>query len=195
MNTHQAMVSQPIPIKIEPLQTQHLEHIVELDQICFGGLWTKGAYERELKSPNSFLLGLVKSSLIPTEQHLIGIACFWAIVEEAHITLLGIHPNYRGQGWGKLLLCHLLEVAINWPLERATLEVRVSNHAAIALYRKLGFEIAGRRKDYYPAPPEDAFILWRSHIDNPDFYQGLKQHQQETVDSLLTKGWYFVPNH
>jgi len=186
------MAFQAIPIKIEPLQKEHLEQIVKLDQICFGGLWTKGAYEREIASPNSCLLGLVQSSLIPTEQNLIGIGCFWAIVEEAHITLLGIHPNYRRQGWGELLLSHLLEAAIRWRLERATLEVRVSNQAAIALYRKLGFEIAGRRTDYYPAPPEDALILWHSHIDAPDFYQQLKQHQQQTVDSLLTKGWYFV---
>ncbi len=180
-----------IPFQLEPLQTKQLEQIVQLDRICFGGLWTKGAYEREINSPNSFLLGLVKQDDYQNEQ-LIGIGCFWAILEEAHITLLGIHPDYQRQGLGKLLLCRLLETAIAWPLERATLEVRVSNHPAIALYQKLGFEIAGRRYDYYPVPPEDALILWRSNLDDPQFHQQLKDYQQQTIQSLLTNGWDVV---
>ena len=169
-------------IKIEPLQKTQLDEVKALDQLCFDGLWTKGAYEREIDSPNSLLL-----ALMTPENQLIGIGCFWAIVEEAHITLLGIHPDYRRQGLGELLLCELLIAAVEWPLERATLEVRVSNESAIALYQKLGFQIAGRRKDYYPIPPEDAFILWRSHLDEPEFREMLQNLQQKRSATLLTK--------
>ncbi|PSO50278.1 MAG: ribosomal-protein-alanine N-acetyltransferase [Cyanobacteria bacterium SW_9_44_58] len=178
-------------VTIQPLKNQQLEQVLSLDQVCFGGIWTKGAYEREIASPNSFLLTLVQENS-ESKQQLIGIGCFWAIVEEAHITLLGIHPDYRGQGLGELLLCCLLEGARTWPLERATLEVRVSNTAAIALYQKLGFEIAGRRKDYYPMPPEDALILWRSRLDEPEFAEQLKKLQEKRCADLLTKGWHIL---
>jgi len=171
-----------LQLQIQPLTKDKLEETVKLDRACFGGLWTKGAYEREIDSPNSLLL-----ALMTPENQLIGIGCFWAIVEEAHITLLGIHPEYRRQGLGELLLCKLLIAAVDWPLERATLEVRVSNASAIALYQKLGFQIAGRRKDYYPIPPEDAFILWRSHLDEPEFTEMLQNLQQKRSATLLTK--------
>jgi len=178
-------------VTIQPLKLEQLDQVLSLDQLCFGGIWTKGAYEREIASPNSLLLTLVQQEP-GSQQQLMGIGCFWAIVEEAHITLLGIHPAYRGQGWGELLLCHLLQAAINWPLERATLEVRVSNTAAIALYQKLGFQIAGRRQDYYPMPPEDALILWRSHLDEPEFAQTINQLQKKRCATLLTKGWHVL---
>lgn len=174
-------------LQIQPLTKDYLEATVKLDRACFGGLWTKGAYEREIDSPKSLLLAVVKQEK-SEEKQLIGISCFWAIVEEAHITLLGIHPDYRQQGLGELLLCELLIAAIKWPLERATLEVRVSNESAIALYQKLGFAIAGRRKNYYPIPPEDAFILWRSHLDEPEFKEMLQKIQQKRSAALLTKG-------
>jgi ribosomal protein S18 acetylase RimI-like enzyme len=74
------------------------------------------------------------------------LACFWAILEEAHITLLAIYPDYQRQGLGKLLLYKLLEKAVQRQLERATLEVRVSNQSAIALYEHFGFRVAGERK-------------------------------------------------
>lgn len=176
-----------MPIKVEPLEKTQLEQVVALDRICFGKLWTKGAYEREIDSPNSLLLALVKVDA--SQEQLIGISCFWAIVEEAHITLLGIHPDYRRVGLGELLLSELLAAASAWPLERATLEVRVSNSAAIALYEKFGFTIAGRRKDYYPIPPEDALILWRSRLDDPEFQEMLQKLQQKRLTTLLTKGW------
>ncbi|QDZ39856.1 ribosomal-protein-alanine N-acetyltransferase [Euhalothece natronophila Z-M001] len=176
-------------LEIKELTKDNLDKIIALDQICFGGLWTKGAYEREIDSPRSLLLGIFQVDPSPLHQELIGMSCFWAIVEEAHITLLGIDPNYRGQGLGELLLSHLLLQAHQWSLERATLEVRASNTTAINLYQKLGFEIAGRRKDYYPLPPEDALILWRSRLQEPEFSQEMKNIQEKRCAALLTKGW------
>lgn len=176
-------------LQIQPLQPHQLDAIIALDQICFGGLWTKGGYKREIESPRSLLLGLFRLHSTDIQEELIGISCFWAIVEEAHITLLGIDPEYRGQGLGELLLSHLLLQAHNWSLERATLEVRASNTTAINLYQKMGFEIAGRRKDYYPIPPEDALILWRSRVQEPEFAQEMKNLQEKRGATLLTKGW------
>lgn len=176
-------------LEIKLLTKDDLEKIIALDQICFGGLWTKGGYQREIESPRSLLLGIFRCDPPPLYKELIGMGCFWAIIEEAHLTLLGIDPDYRGQGLGELLLSHLLLQAHTWSLERATLEVRASNTTAINLYQKMGFEIAGRRKDYYPLPPEDALILWRSRLQEQEFAQKMKTIQEKRYATLLTKGW------
>jgi len=138
-----------------------LPQFVALDQQCLGGMWSLAGYEREWESPNGFLLGLRS----PTQNDLIGMGAFWQILEEAHITLLAIAPQFRHQGLGKYLLKSLLQNATQKRLERATLEVRASNLAAIHLYQQFGFQVAGRRKRYYP-DQEDALILWLNTLQN-----------------------------
>lgn len=149
---------------LKPITTEDLDAVVELDRVCLGGLWTREGYLRELNSPNSELWAIAPSQAQP--QSLIALGCFWAILEEAHITLLAVAPDYRRQGLGYLLLSTLLQQAQKRGLERATLEVRSSNKAAIALYQKFGFKIAGTRKKYYQDNQEDALILWLGGLSN-----------------------------
>ena len=156
-----------------------LEQIVALDRLCLGGLWTLEGYQREVESPNSLLVSLV------TEGRIIGCGCFWAILEEAHITLLVIHRDYQGLKLGGLLLYSLLEQAHERGLERATLEVRESNTIALALYEKFGFKIAGRRKKYYKPDGEDALIFWRGDLAKPTFLESLDIWQAEYSYLLL----------
>ncbi len=167
-------------IILERLREEYLEAVVILDHLCFGGLWTLAGYQRELTSPNSELLVLrspvsqnTTSGSLNKTQDLIGIGCFWAILDEAHITILGIHPDYRSQGLGRLLLVALLQTAIERKMERATLEVRASNQIALSIYEEFGFQVAGIRRKYYQNPPEDALILWRSGLQTENFTQEL----------------------
>jgi [ribosomal protein S18]-alanine N-acetyltransferase len=169
-------------LQINDLTPQKILEVVALDQYCFGGLWTADGYLREINSPNSSLLvlslGDINRDNNNTEQKtddfkIIGIACLWAIVEEAHITLLGVHPNYRRQGLGQMLLYTLLQDARERKLRWATLEVEVNNSSAIALYEKFGFKIVGKRKGYYQKTGEDALILWHKGIDRPEFQADL----------------------
>ncbi|AFZ33997.1 (SSU ribosomal protein S18P)-alanine acetyltransferase [Stanieria cyanosphaera PCC 7437] len=191
---------------INSAKEQQLTEIIEIDQLCFGGLWSKEGYQREIDSPNSSLLTLVVKELqesngdstqvIAPSNHslnlikpnnnpqLIGIGCFWAILEEAHITLLGVKPNYQRQGLGKLLLYALLQQAIERKLERATLEVRASNQAAINLYEKFGFRLAGRRKKYYAKTGEDALIFWRGGLAEQQFKNDLANWKTEISNRL-----------
>lgn len=160
--------------------------IVELDRICFGGLWTEEGYLREISSPNSYLISLhIDNGGDKTpDSRLIGLACLWAIMEEAHITLLGVHPDYRRQGLGQLLLLTLLEEALLRKLEMATLEVNTNNLQAIYLYQKYGFQVAGKRKGYYQKTGEDALILWRKGINQPEFELDLSKWRQDIDDRL-----------
>jgi ribosomal-protein-alanine N-acetyltransferase len=216
-------------LQIKHLAAEHLNSAVELDRLCFGGLWTIEGYGRELGSPNTDLLGLwasqtgsgqsqrfdsehqsiepnsilnskplrvetsspatPNSKLTPT---LIGLGCLWAILEEAHITILAIHPRFQGQGLGQALLWALLTKAHSRQLERATLEVRDSNLAAVSLYNKFGFKEAGRRKRYYKDTGEDALIMWRSGIEKPEFKLYLAVEQVQVCDRLHQKNWHLA---
>lgn len=172
-------------LELKPLTPDLLDATLELDRRALGGLWTRDGYQRELDSPNSELL------VLTSETTLIGLGCYWAILEEAHITIVAIDPAYQRQGCGQWMLWALLKSAWQRKLERATLEVRVSNHAAIALYKKFGFEIAGTRKRYYPDTGEDALILWRGDLHEPTFPQQLAVWKQAIEPRLKQAGWVF----
>ncbi|AGF51477.1 ribosomal-protein-alanine acetyltransferase [Synechocystis sp. PCC 6803] len=141
---------------------EELPQFAQLDQQCLGGMWTLAGYEREWDSDHSVLLGI----RLIARGNLVAMGAFWQILEEAHITLLAVAQAHRRQGLGKILLQNLLATAEHRQLERATLEVRASNQAAMDLYHQFGFQLAGCRKRYYP-DGEDALILWKNHLSSP----------------------------
>jgi len=176
-----------LKLELKPLTNEHLPGILEIDRLCFGGLWSENAYSLELDSPNSDLLGL----FVPTDTPLAAMGCLWAILEEAHITVLAVHPQYQGQGFGQALLYSLLIAACDRGLERATLEVASSNLAAISLYQKFGFKTAGLRRQYYKDTGEDALILWRGDLQQPKFSQILSDWYLQISDRLSQAHWNF----
>jgi len=191
-------------LTLKPLTADLLPAAVQLDQACFGRLWTLEGYRRELESPNSELVVLQPQQEQPSTEAIanladipldsspiIGLGCFWSIVEEAHITIVAVHPSYQRQGLGQALLWALLGQAHQRGLERATLEVRVSNQAAIALYEKFGFQEAGRRRRYYEDTGEDASILWRGGLQYPEFAQTLSDWHQPILERLNGSNWDF----
>lgn len=155
-----------------------LSQVLELDRICFDGLWTLDGYQREIDSPNSELIAITEND------RFIGYGCFWAIVDEAHITIIGIHPDYQRQGLGKLILTALLDRACQRQMKHATLEVRISNQSAISLYEKFQFKVAGARKKYYADTGEDALIFWRGGLQTTEFQNTLKEKWSEIRDRL-----------
>lgn len=177
-------------LKLRPLTVELLPAVVELDRLCFNGLWTLEAYQRELESPNSdlFVLSMPQADKTASPP-ILGMGCLWAILDEAHITMVAVDPHYRGQGLGQALLLALLKSARTRGMERATLEVRESNKAALSLYQKFGFQTAGRRRRYYQDNNEDALILWRSGIGNPNFDQALTCWYEEIRSRLASFGW------
>jgi len=84
----------------------------------------------------------------------------WVIFDELHINTLAVAPAERRQGRGTLLMRHVLAETWKEGARKATLEVRASNQAALALYERLGFRITATRPGYYTNPDEDALILW-----------------------------------
>jgi [ribosomal protein S18]-alanine N-acetyltransferase len=159
-----------LDVTVTSISVNEIESIVILDRLCFGGLWSIDSYRRELTNENSHFIGAsIDKSFKPDTNGIVGFGCFWAILDEAHITLLGVHPEYQRQGLGQLLLSALLDKARSIDMARATLEVRASNDGAIQLYEKNGFQTVGRRKKYYQDTGEDGIIMWRGGLQDPNF--------------------------
>ena len=159
-----------LDVTVNSISVDQIDSIIILDRLCFGGLWSIDSYRRELTNDNSHFLGVsIDKALRPETNGIIGFGCFWAILDEAHITLLGVHPEYQRQGLGKLLLTALLDKARSIEMARATLEVRESNQGALLLYEQFGFQTVGRRKKYYQDTGEDGIIMWRGGLQDPNF--------------------------
>lgn len=118
----------------------------------------------------------------PSKEHVIGVAGFWVMVDEAHITTLATRNDYRRQGIGERLLISAIEMAMQLSAKVVTLEVRLSNKEAQALYQKYGFRKIGIRQGYYSDNGEDALLMTTNTMSAALFqsrFQRLKQSHQE----------------
>lgn len=100
---------------------------------------------------------------------IIGFAGMWHVLDEAHVTTIGVDPAMQGHGLGELLFLTLMDEAIQRQATWLTLEVRVSNYGAQQLYRKYGFSIQGKRARYYTDNNEDAYIMWSESFKNTEY--------------------------
>jgi ribosomal-protein-alanine N-acetyltransferase len=122
----------------------------------------------------------------PDLASIIGFAGLWLMVDEAHITTIAMHPDFRQRGLGEFLLVSLIDTAYEIGARWVTLEVRVSNSVAQSLYRKYGFHQAGVRHRYYSDNQEDALIMWTDEINSPAYkqkFQELKSALQEKLEA------------
>jgi ribosomal-protein-alanine N-acetyltransferase len=101
----------------------------------------------------------VAEKLDEQESRVVGFIGYWLIGDEVHISTFAIHPDYRMQGIGELMMVQALGMARSRGAKVATLEVRVSNSPAIHLYHKLGFVQVGTRAGYYRDNGEDAYLM------------------------------------
>lgn len=139
-----------------------LDAILALDDLCFHRPWTRAEYERELADPaRCFIYTAAVDGAV------VAYCSFWRIFDEIHLNNFAVHPSHRRQGLGRALLAHVLAEAVTFGAPNATLEVRASNAAALALYDAGGFVRAGLRRAYYTHPVEDALILWRGRPGPP----------------------------
>jgi [ribosomal protein S18]-alanine N-acetyltransferase len=117
-------------------------------------------------------------------ESIVGYTGMWLMIDEAHVTTIAVDPAYRGEGLGELLLVSLIDYAIDLGAVEMTLECRVSNHSAQALYRKYTFRNTGVRKRYYSDDGEDALIMTTEPLDSQIFQQVLESNRQRLLTRL-----------
>ena len=141
-------------VRVEPMGPGDIPAVLEIERASFTTPWPPEAFEQELRHNR-----LARYAVARQGSAVVGYAGVWLMVDEAHITTFAVHPDWRRQGIGRRLLLAMLTVAEELKATRMTLEVRVSNLAAQALYGTHGFAIAGRRERYYTDDGEDAFVM------------------------------------
>jgi len=105
----------------------------------------------------------------PTEDQLVAFLGLWFMLEECHVVTVAVREAMRRRGIGELLVITAIELALQKEQDVLTLECRVSNTAAQALYEKYGFKSVGVRKRYYTDNGENAFIMTTPPIHTPEF--------------------------
>jgi len=147
--------------RIEPLVPElDLDAVLEIEQASFTNPWTRDMYLAELENRGISYCYVIRSAA----GRVIGFCSFWRVLDELHINNLAVMPAERGAGAGTALLREILREGGRLGAKRATLEVRRSNTAALRLYERLGFSVAGVRRAYYTNPVEDALVLWREGL-------------------------------
>jgi ribosomal-protein-alanine N-acetyltransferase len=146
------------PFWIEPLADDFdLDGVLEVEEESFTNPWTREMYSWELQNRSMCHVFVVRTA----DCRVAGFCAFWLVLDEIHINNFALRPRFRAQGLGTALLQRVLAAARELGARRATLEVRASNGAARRLYERMGFYVAGIRRNYYTKPVEDALVLWR----------------------------------
>lgn len=118
---------------------------------------------------------------------IVGYAGLWLMVDSAHVTTIAVDPPYRREGIGELLLFALINRAIELDADEMTLECRVSNEGAQALYRKYTFRNSGLRKRYYSDDGEDALIMTTDSLRSRTFQLVLEQNRERLMERMAIR--------
>ena len=138
---------------IRKMTADHIKYAAEIEKECFVHPWSEQSLQGEMTKENSVFLMAFE------DEKPVGYVGLSVVLDEGYMGNLAVLCDYRRRGIGKALMDELLEECIKLDLAFATLEVRESNTPAVKLYKGLGFEEIGRRRDYYKEPLEDALLL------------------------------------
>jgi ribosomal-protein-alanine N-acetyltransferase len=147
---------------VRPMLPEDIPAVMDIDRNSFPNPWPENTYWYELrKNPASHLLVIQSRE---TAQ-VVGVAGYWLVIDEAHISTFAVHPDWRSRGVGKVLLAAALRQAAGLGAVRAMLEVRAGNTAAQSLYCGFGFQVVGLRKGYYKNNGEDAVLMTADRLN------------------------------
>ena len=150
-------------VVIRPMTLDDVNAAYEIESLSFATPWPAYAFEQELRGNR-----LARYLVARSADALVGFAGIWMMVDDAHVTTISVHPEWRRRGVGRQLMRGLAELAVTLGARRMTLEVRPSNAGAQNLYREFGFEVVGRRPGYYSDNGEDALVMTTPDLDAPE---------------------------
>ena len=146
--------------ELRKLELRDLNDIERIERESYPTPWSRSMFAGELAKPSSLSLG----AFDPDTGALVGYLVISRYVDAWHVMNVAVTTEYRRRGIARALLERLFEVTSSDERRGYTLEVRVSNVGAIALYERLGFVARGVRRGYYTDNREDALIMWRDPV-------------------------------
>lgn len=170
-------------ITIKRMTPEDIDGVISIEEQAYGDHhWSKDSFMNELNNELARYY-----SLFNKNNELCGYAGCWHILDEAHITNIAISADHRRKKYGEALLKRIIDDCYLEKIKYITLEVRVSNQAAINLYTKYGFTTFGTRKGYYQNNNEDALIMWTKNIFFDEFKNPYEKITQELEGAIEIK--------
>lgn len=140
-------------ITVRAMQAKDTEAVAKLEEMIFSQPWSRQGFLDALNLGNTIFL------VAEERERILGYIGMYFSIDEGEITNVAVNPRQRCRGIGELLIREIKKEAERRSIARIVLEVRVSNHSAIRLYERNGFQNLGVRKDFYRFPTEDAYIM------------------------------------
>jgi ribosomal-protein-alanine N-acetyltransferase len=172
-------------VDLVPLRRRHLRQVLRIEPLVYPKPWTLGLFlsELALKTTRIYLVAKVGSTVV-------GYAGLMLSAGDGHVTTIAVDPAWQRHHIGTRMLLALSRAGIAAGCTGLTLEVRVSNEPAKAMYRRFGYAPAGIRKNYYAEVNEDALVMWAHDVDLDPYAQRLADIEAElpgttTVDPEL----------
>lgn len=135
------------------MDSSHVAGVAALEKICFHDPWSEASIASELSNSLSLWLVALDGGRV------VGYVGSQSVLDGADMMNIAVDPAYRRMGVAEELVKRLIEKLQKKGVICLALEVRISNFAAISLYDKMGFSVAGKRPGYYRHPKEDALIM------------------------------------
>ncbi|MEK5036886.1 ribosomal protein S18-alanine N-acetyltransferase [Sporosarcina sp. FSL K6-3457] len=142
-------------IQYRKMVVEDIPAVVEIEQEAFAIPWTREVFEHEMTGNN-----YAHYVVAVDDEEVIGHCGMWIVLDECHITNVAVRLHMRGNGIGEALMREAIALCKEMDVRLMTLEVRTTNDTAQNLYRKLGFQDGGIRKNYYTDDDEDALVMW-----------------------------------
>jgi ribosomal-protein-alanine N-acetyltransferase len=143
------------------MREKDLDQVLAIERTCFPSPWSPEVFLHEIRHDRA-----AANLVLEQGESVVGYACAWFSGPELKINNLAVHREHRRRGLASRMLLHLMGQARRAGCRRARLEVRPSNRAALALYRRYGFVVVGRVANYYRIEGEDALVL-AVELDRP----------------------------
>ena len=151
-------------VELRRLELRDLPAIETIERASYPTPWSRSMFAGELSKASSVCLGALDGD----EEALVGYLIVSRYVDAWHVMNIAVDPKHQRRGIATMLLAELFDLTSRDGRRGYTLEVRVSNAGAIDLYERLGFERRGVRRAYYTDNREDALIMWKDPISEPD---------------------------
>jgi len=147
---------------IRRMKEGDLPAVRTIEGLSFSNPWSDSTFRGEIQNtPVSFPLVVVRrqDDAVVSEGEVVAYIIYWQIGDDVQVNNVAVHPDCRGLGLGEAMMRYAIAKVREAGAAFMTLEVRQSNTPALTLYRKLGFEVMGVRKNYYTKPDEDAYVM------------------------------------
>ena len=153
-----------VEVQLVPMRRRHLRSVLRIEALVYPRPWSLSLFMSELALRSTRAYKVVRAAGV-----VVGYSGLMFQGEDAHITTIAVDPQWHRRGIATRLLIDMARTVTARGGRHLTLEVRVGNEAAQALYRKFGFYPAGVRKNYYVETNEDALVMWANDIDEPAY--------------------------